>query len=183
MFVIMNNQYAMGGQTVGETMGWKEAARIGAGINPDRMHAEKVNGNDPLAVIDAFTRKKEILTRGEGPVLLELLTYRTCSHSASDAESYRTPEEIDAWEAVDPIKMFRNKLVRNHIVSELEIETLRDTIVRRMTKICKEGRKIDKRFEKLNKNYLKPGEIVYIQHLRGDKMEAMLSDLTYDASK
>lgn len=137
MFVIMNNQYAMGGQTVGETMGWKEAARIGAGINPDRMHAEKVNGNDPLAVIDAFTRKKEILTRGEGPVLLELLTYRTCSHSASDAESYRTPEEIDAWEAIDPIKMFRNKLIRNHIISELEIETLRDTIVRRMTKICK----------------------------------------------
>lgn len=137
MFVILNNHYAMGGQTVGETMGWKSAARLGAGINPDRMHAEKVNGNDPLAVIDAMTRKKEILTRGEGPVLLELLTYRTCSHSASDAESYRTSEEIDAWEAVDPIKMFRNKLVRNHIISELEIETLRDTIVRRMTKICK----------------------------------------------
>ncbi|MBQ7309147.1 MAG: dehydrogenase [Clostridia bacterium] len=137
MFVVMNNQYAMGGQTVGETMGWKSAARLGAGINPDRMHAEKVNGNDPLAVIDAFTRKKDVLVRGEGPVLLELLTYRTCNHSASDAESYRTPEEIDAWEAVDPIKMFRNKIVRNHIVSELEIETMRDTIVRRMTKICK----------------------------------------------
>ena len=56
-------------------------------------------------------------------------------------------------------------------------------LAERMTKICKEGKKIDKRFEKLNKNYLKPGEIVYIQHLRGDKMEAMLSNLTYDASK
>lgn len=137
MFVITNNHYAMGGQTAGETMGWKTAARIGAGINPDRMHAEKVNGNDPLAVIDAVTRKKEILVRGEGPVLLELLTYRTCSHSASDAESYRTPEEIDAWEAVDPVKMFRNKIVRGNIASELEIETMRDTIVRRMIKICK----------------------------------------------
>ena len=52
-----------------------------------------------------------------------------------------------------------------------------------MTKICKEGKKIDKRFEKLNKNYLKPGEIVYIQHLRGDKMEEMLRNLTYDVSR
>ncbi len=137
MFVVTNNHYAMGGQTVGETMGWKTAARIGAGINPDRMHAEKVNGNDPLAVIDAMTRKKDILARGEGPVLLELLTYRTCSHSASDVESYRTPEEIDAWESVDPLKLFRNKIVRGNIASELEIETLRDTIVRRMVKICK----------------------------------------------
>ena len=56
-------------------------------------------------------------------------------------------------------------------------------LAERLAKICKEGKKIDKRFEKLNKNYLKPGEITFIQNLRGDKMEAMLRNLTWDASK
>src|SRR5690554_351421 len=50
---IMNNQYGMGGQTCGETMGYEIAARIGAGVNPDQMHAERVDGYNPLAVIDA----------------------------------------------------------------------------------------------------------------------------------
>ena len=40
----MNNQYGMGGQTCGETMGYDVAARIGAGVNRDGMHAERVDG-------------------------------------------------------------------------------------------------------------------------------------------
>ena len=56
-----NNNYGMGGQTVGETMSYQFLARIGAGVNPEQMHAERVNGYDPLAVIDAFRRKKKIL--------------------------------------------------------------------------------------------------------------------------
>src|SRR5690606_27710977 len=46
---IMNNQYGMGGQTSGETMGYGVAARIGAGLNADQMHAERVDGYNPLA--------------------------------------------------------------------------------------------------------------------------------------
>ena len=57
----MNNQYGMGGQTCGETMGYDIAARIGAGLNADQMHAERVDGYNPLAVIDAYKRKKKIL--------------------------------------------------------------------------------------------------------------------------
>ena len=58
---IMNNQYGMGGQTCGETMGYDVAARIGAGVNRDQMHAERVDGYNPLAVIDAYKRKRKIL--------------------------------------------------------------------------------------------------------------------------
>ncbi len=47
---IMNNQYGMGGQTSGETMGYDIAARIGAGLNSDQMHAERIDGYNPLAV-------------------------------------------------------------------------------------------------------------------------------------
>ena len=68
VFNCMNNFYGMGGQPLGETMGVQFIARIGAGVNPDQMHAERVNGYDPLPVIDAFRRKKQILQEGRGPV-------------------------------------------------------------------------------------------------------------------
>ena len=48
IFNIMNNQYGMGGQTCGETMGYEMVARIGAGVNPEQMHAERVDGYNPL---------------------------------------------------------------------------------------------------------------------------------------
>ena len=61
IFNCMNNFYGMGGQPCGETMGVQFIARIGAGVNPEQMHAERVNGYDPLPVIDAFRRKKQML--------------------------------------------------------------------------------------------------------------------------
>ena len=58
LFNVFNNFYGMGGQTQGETMGFGIPARLGAGFNTEQMHAERVNGYDPLAVIDATERKK-----------------------------------------------------------------------------------------------------------------------------
>ena len=101
MFNCMNNFYGMGGQPVGETMGVQFIARIGAGVNPDQMHAERVNGYDPLPVIDAFRRKKQMLAEGRGPVLLDTVTYRFSGHSPSDASSYRSKEEIERWQQAD----------------------------------------------------------------------------------
>ena len=65
MFNIFNNQYAMGGQTVGETMGYDAPARLGAGFNPNQMLAERVDGFNPLAVIEAYGRKKKLLLEGK----------------------------------------------------------------------------------------------------------------------
>jgi 2-oxoisovalerate dehydrogenase E1 component len=95
MVNLMNNQYGMGGQTVGETMGYHIPARLAAGINPDNMFAERVNGQDVLATIDLIRRKKEIVLKGDGPVLNEIVTYRYNGHSSGDLESYRTPQEIE----------------------------------------------------------------------------------------
>ncbi|WP_255346898.1 thiamine pyrophosphate-dependent enzyme, partial [Sedimentibacter sp. B4] len=66
---------------------------------------------NPLAVADAIKRKKEILLEGRGPVLLDTITYRISGHSPSDASSYRTREEIEAWEAADSITSFADLLV------------------------------------------------------------------------
>ena len=124
MFNIVNNQYAMGGQTVGETMGYDAPARMGAGFNPNQMHAERVDGYNPLAVIEAYARKKELLEKGEGPVLLDVLTYRYAGHSPSDASSYRTKEEMAAWEAIDPLNTYRAQLIEAGVATAEECDAI-----------------------------------------------------------
>ncbi|MBI1882260.1 MAG: thiamine pyrophosphate-dependent dehydrogenase E1 component subunit alpha, partial [Chloroflexi bacterium] len=89
LFNFMNNFYGMGGQPKGETMGFDILARVGVGVNPEAMHAERVDGYNPLAVADAVERKRKILEAGRGPVLLDTVTYRFSGHSPSDASSYR----------------------------------------------------------------------------------------------
>jgi len=113
-----NNQYGMGGQTCGETMGFGILARIGAGINPEQMHAERVDGYNPLAVIDAIRRKRKILEEKRGPVLLDTLTYRFTGHSPSDASSYRSKEEIEAWMEHDSLISFKKELISAGVAGE-----------------------------------------------------------------
>jgi 2-oxoisovalerate dehydrogenase E1 component len=125
LFNCINNFYGMGGQPFGETMGVGSIARVGAGVNPDQMHAERVNGYDPLPVIDAFRRKKDILQAGGGPVLLETITYRISGHSPSDASSYRSKEEIESWQQADSIRAFRAKLIASGVVEEAALDASR----------------------------------------------------------
>lgn len=134
---IMNNQYGMGGQTCGETMGFGMAARIGAGVNPEQMHAERVDGYNPLAVIDAYRRKRKIIEKEGGPVLLDVLTYRYSGHSPSDASSYRTKEEVEAWEKVDSINWFGGELVKNNIATQAELDQMRRDITALMVSTLK----------------------------------------------
>ncbi|MCI6842353.1 MAG: thiamine pyrophosphate-dependent enzyme [Clostridiales bacterium] len=137
LFNIFDNFYGMGGQTMGETMAFGMAARLGAGFNPEQMHAERVNGYDPFAVIDAVTRKKELLLRGEGPALLDVVTYRVSGHSASDASTYRSEEELEEWRKADPIRAYKEKLIIGGVASSDEFDAIDETIIRRMTKICR----------------------------------------------
>ncbi|MCF8381835.1 MAG: dehydrogenase [Bacteroidales bacterium] len=121
---IMNNQYGMGGQTCGETMGYDVAARIGAGVNRDQMHAERVDGYNPLAVIDAYKRKKQILAEKRGPVLLDVLTYRYSGHSPSDASSYRSKEEVEAWEAQDCIASYGKNIIEAGVAKQKDLDAI-----------------------------------------------------------
>ncbi|WP_294072459.1 alpha-ketoacid dehydrogenase subunit alpha/beta [Proteiniphilum sp. UBA1028] len=125
---IMNNQYGMGGQTCGETMGYGIAARIGAGVNADQMHAERVDGYNPLAVIDAYKRKRKVIEQKRGPVLLDVLTYRYSGHSPSDASSYRTREEVEAWEAQDCIRTYGEQLLEAKVASQADLDLISDNI-------------------------------------------------------
>ena len=137
LFNVFNNQYGMGGQTRGETMGYDMLARIGAGINPEQMHSERVDGYNPLAVIDAVSRRKKILLDGKGPALLDVVTYRVTGHSPSDSSTYRSAEEIEAWKNQDSLKEFGDKLVANNICIKGDLENIHAEIMLKMTKICK----------------------------------------------
>lgn len=134
---VMNNQYAMGGQTRGETMGYDFLARIGAGVNRDQMHAERIDGYNPLAVIDGMERKIKILKEKKGPVLLDTITYRYVGHSPSDADSYRTNEEKAAWEKEDSIASFRLQLISAGIANEGDFDSIDDMIVSTITQTMK----------------------------------------------
>ena len=124
IFNFMNNLYGMGGQTMGETMGYDILARVGAGVNPEMMHSERIDGYNPLAVIDAFRRKKQVLNEKRGPVLLDTLTYRISGHSPSDASSYRSKEEIEAWQEEDSILTYAQTLVQSGIVKKEELDDI-----------------------------------------------------------
>ena len=137
LYNVFNNSYGMGDQTRGETMGYDMLARIGAGISPTQFHAERIDGFNPLAVIDAMERKLKILRAGEGPVMLDTITYRFSGHSTSDQNAYRTKEEMDAWKEVDPIITYRKGLVEAGVANDSKLEEIVAGTVERMTMICK----------------------------------------------
>lgn len=137
LFNFMNNFYGMGGQPVGETMGFGVLARVGLGVNPQAMHAERVDGYNPLAVADAVARKRQVLEGGHGPALLDTVTYRFAGHSPSDASAYRTKEEIELWQGQDSLLGFRRYLEQNGHASASQIEALQAGILARLLPVVK----------------------------------------------
>jgi 2-oxoisovalerate dehydrogenase E1 component len=137
LFNFFDNFYGMGGQTSGETMGYGVMARVGAGVNPDNMHAERVDGYNPLAVAEAIARKKELLLAGKGPVLLDTLTYRISGHSPSDASSYRSPEEVKLWQDADALESYGNYLVENKVAARDELKALGEKVRGKLLEVVK----------------------------------------------
>ncbi|MBD3869970.1 MAG: pyruvate dehydrogenase (acetyl-transferring) E1 component subunit alpha [Acidobacteria bacterium] len=108
VFVIQNNQWAISvplhRQTAAETLAQKAHAYGIPGI--------QVDGNDVFAVYAAATEAIERTRRGEGPSLIEAVTYRLGDHTtADDASRYRSEEELEEWEGRDPILRLRRYLV------------------------------------------------------------------------
>ncbi len=135
----VNNFYGMGGQPVGETMGFGTLARMGASLGPDQMHAERVDGYNPLAVIDAIARKREILAQGKGPVLLDTITYRFSGHSPSDASSYREKSEIEQWRSIDSLQTYGEELIANGLCAQSDLEKTHADIDARLLRAYKKA--------------------------------------------
>lgn len=120
IYVCENNQYAMS-MPVHASM---KVGRIADRAAAYGLPGEQVNGMDVLAVYDAATRAVERARRGAGPTLLECLTYRYRGHSKSDAQRYRTREEVEDWRARDPIVQFQQRLIAEGVLSAKAAEPL-----------------------------------------------------------
>ncbi|MCX7819324.1 MAG: dehydrogenase E1 component subunit alpha/beta [Kiritimatiellae bacterium] len=135
IFLIQDNLYAMTGRSVDEVLGVRWLARRGAGFAENNLHAEVVNGMDVLAVWDAVQRAAERCRAGEGPVLLDVITYRYYGHSLGDPRvEYRTKDEEAAWRAVDPVESFRRQLLEARVASAEELAAIETRVRERNTR-------------------------------------------------
>ncbi len=110
VFVVENNQYAMG-TAVGRSSAETEFHRRGTAF---RIPGMDVNGMDVLEVRQAAEIAFKHVRDGKGPVLMECNTYRYRGHSMSDPAKYRTREEVqDIREHKDPIEGIKKVLLEN----------------------------------------------------------------------
>jgi pyruvate dehydrogenase E1 component alpha subunit len=79
------------------------------------MAASTVDGNDLLAVYAAAGKAIAGLRHGDGPYLLECMTYRLAGHFVGDAQRYRSKEELAAMREKDPIERLRNHLLQSGV--------------------------------------------------------------------
>ncbi|MCA8878397.1 MAG: thiamine pyrophosphate-dependent dehydrogenase E1 component subunit alpha [Rhodobacteraceae bacterium] len=121
IFVCENNKYGMSTSTERSTAVKNIAERAVAYAMPGRT----VDGNDFNAVTEAVGAAVARARSGEGPSLIENLTYRWRGHSKSDRNRYRTKDEIESWVAQDPIERFRKLLVDHDIIDAAEADTIR----------------------------------------------------------
>mgnify|MGYP005841519305 CR=1 FL=1 len=120
VYLCENNQYAM-------------SMPIRRAINVERISdracaygipGETVDGNDLLAVYDAVSRAAARARAGQGPTLVESLTYRWRGHSKSDRQAYRTRQEVQEWQARDPIPRFAERLLAADMLTQAGYEAL-----------------------------------------------------------
>lgn len=135
IFVCQNNQWAisipLSKQTRSKTLAQKALAYGFPGI--------QVDGNDLLAVYAAAKEAVERARSGEGPTMVECVTYRMMMHTtADDPKRYRSDDEVELWRKKDPITRFEKYLVQKNILDSKKIETfdqeIKDQIQRAVDK-------------------------------------------------
>jgi pyruvate dehydrogenase E1 component alpha subunit len=122
IFVIENNRYAMGTAAPRSTA---KSDHLGARGEAFGIPSEQVDGMDVRAVKEAGDRAVEHCRSGEGPYILEMLTYRYRGHSMSDPAKYRAKEEVQKMrEESDPIEQVKKRLIETGIASEDELKKM-----------------------------------------------------------
>lgn len=121
VYICENNQYGMS-VPVQKASAVVDIAEKSRAYN---MPGEIVDGNDVLSVYAIVKKAVERARKGEGPSLIECKTYRWMGHSKSDANVYRSKEEIKSWKEKCPIRRFEEYLINNRVASEQEIEKIK----------------------------------------------------------
>lgn len=120
VFVCENNQYAMG-TSVKRTANHEDIYKLAHGYE---MPSAPVDGMDPEKVAEAAYEAIERARRGEGPTFLDIKTYRYRGHSMSDAEPYRTKEEVNRYKDEDPIALVQSRILEHGWATEEELQAM-----------------------------------------------------------
>ncbi|MDR3496058.1 MAG: pyruvate dehydrogenase (acetyl-transferring) E1 component subunit alpha [Ancalomicrobiaceae bacterium] len=121
VYVIENNKYAMG-TSVNRASSQTDFSKRGASFN---IPGEQVDGMDVRAVKEAALRALAHARSGNGPYILEMLTYRYRGHSMSDPAKYRSKDEVQKMRTDhDPIEQVRNRLIAAGALSEAELKAI-----------------------------------------------------------
>jgi len=120
VFVCENNGYAMG-TSVERTANHTDIWKLGLGYE---MPCGPVDGMNPIKVAEAFDEAIQRARRGDGPTFLEMKTYRYRGHSMSDAQHYRTKDEVKEYQKIDPITQVKNVILENGYASEEDIKEI-----------------------------------------------------------
>lgn len=129
IFLCQNNLYAEHSKFETYTAGGEVAGRASAYAMPSL----KVDGNDPVAMWRATGEAVARARRGEGPTLIEALTFRFEGHLLGDDSAYILPDEMAAARAADPVPRLRNSLVRDGHASAEELEAIDQEIASQVT--------------------------------------------------
>jgi acetoin:2,6-dichlorophenolindophenol oxidoreductase subunit alpha len=125
IYLCENNQYGMG-MPIKKATNLVKLSDRAKGYN---MKGLTIDGNDVMAVYDSVLKLSEDVRNGQGPVLLEALTYRIRGHSLRDAQRYRPEGEAKKWLAdYDPIERFKKYLISSGYISQPEIDDLTTAI-------------------------------------------------------
>ena len=124
IFVVENNKWAIGmahDRATSNPEIWRKASAFG-------MHGEEVDGMDVLAVRGATQRALQRARAGEGPTLLECLTYRFRGHSLADPDELRAQQEKEFWAKRDPIKKLSRELIDSGFANKDELKNIEKKI-------------------------------------------------------
>jgi pyruvate dehydrogenase E1 component alpha subunit len=120
LFVVENNKWAIGmahDRATSQPEIYRKASVFG-------MPGIEVDGMDVLAVRSAAQEAVARARAGEGPTLIECLTYRFRGHSLADPDELRSKAEKDLWLSRDPLKNFSTYLVEQNLASKDELELI-----------------------------------------------------------
>ena len=124
VFVVENNGYAMG-TSVKRTSNHTDIWKLGLGYE---MPCGPVDGMNPVKVAEALDEAIERARSNKGPTLLEMKTYRYRGHSMSDAQHYRTKDEVNEYQKIDPINTTLEFIKENKYASDKEIEAINQEV-------------------------------------------------------
>ena len=124
VFVVENNNYAMG-TSVKRTANHEDIYKLGLGYD---MPCLSVDAMEPVKVAEVAHEAIERARRGDGPTFIEAKTYRFRGHSMSDAEAYRTKDEVAEAKNDDPILLVKNRILENNWATENELEEIENKV-------------------------------------------------------